>query len=98
MRSTCGWLRDDSSLLDFALRLNSRAMSHRCCHSSLLIRRQLEDVIHQQLRVVAIISLERSGDWTGEYPVLAVTPEKSRRHGRSRTDRLRVQNPALHPV
>ena len=36
-------------------------MSHGCRHSPLLICRQLEDVVDQQLRVIAIISLERRG-------------------------------------
>ena len=58
----------------------------------------VKDVVHQQLAVIAFISLERWRSRPGENPVVVLPLEQSRRHRRPRTDRLRIDNPALHPV
>src|SRR4029078_633184 len=71
--------------------------SHGARDPTLFLRSKLEDVINQQLTVILIITLERRWDWSCKYPSIILTPEKSRRHRRSRTYGLWVKNPALHP-
>ena len=46
-------------------------------HSPLFFRRQLEDVIHQQLACDLGCTLGTTGDGAGEYPMVILTPEKS---------------------
>src|SRR5579872_447937 len=73
-------------------------MSHGCAHSPLLFRCQLENVVHQQLRVILIVTLE--GCWRGprKDPVIILLLEEARGHRRTWADRLWVNNPALHPI
>src|ERR1700675_1217795 len=76
----------------------SPGMPHRCAHAALLLCGELEDVVHQQLGMALIITLERSRRRPGKNPVIVLPLEKSGRHRGPRADRLRVDNPAFHPV
>ena len=73
-------------------------MTHCRGHTTLFFRRELEYVIHKQLGVVRLISLERGRGWTGKHPMIIFPLKQSRRHGCAGTDCLRVDDPALDPV
>src|SRR5208337_1448944 len=61
-------------------------------------RSQLEQVADQQLRVVAVISLERRRCGTGENIMVRLELEQAGRHGRAGIDQSRVENPMAGPI
>jgi hypothetical protein len=53
------WMRFHGSLFQVALRLQGGfRMRHGCCHSTLLLGRELEDVIREQFAMISRIALE----------------------------------------
>src|ERR1700687_1066877 len=73
-------------------------MPHGRAHAPLLFRGELQDVIHQQPRLILIIPPERRRSRAGEDPVIVFPLEQSGRHGSTRADGLRVNDPAFHPI
>src|ERR1700740_3307962 len=75
----------------------SRA-AHRRAHSALLFRSELENIFDEELGVVLVVSVERSGRGAGEGPAIVLALEESGRHGGAGADGLRVDDPALDPI
>src|SRR5438552_359462 len=76
----------------------STRTAHGSANATLLFRRELQNVVDQKVRVILIIALERSGRRSGENPVAVIALEEARRHGRARSDGLRVEHPTFHPI
>src|SRR2546421_1329217 len=76
----------------------STRTAHGSANATLLFRRELENVVDQKLGVILIIALERSGRRSGENPVAVIALEEARRHGRARSNGLRVEHPTFHPI
>src|SRR2546429_6393430 len=73
--------------------------SHGCRNPPLFFRRELEDVIGQQLAMIFVVALERWRRRTRKNPLaILLLLEYSRWHRRSWADALRIGHPALHPV
>src|SRR5581483_2659842 len=80
------------------LRSCSTATGYLARHTSLFLRRELEDVPHKQLPMIFVVSLERWRCRPGEHIVIAFFAEQARRHRRAGTDALRIGDPALGPA
>src|SRR2546430_15056176 len=76
----------------------STRTAHGSANATLLFRRELQNVVDQKLGVILIIALERSGRRSGENPVAVIALEEARRHGRARSNGLRVEHPTFHPI
>jgi hypothetical protein len=50
---------------------------HRGCHVALLFRRELEDVIREQLAMISVISVECWWRWPGEDPLVVLLLEEA---------------------
>src|SRR5258706_9149751 len=72
--------------------------THGSADSALLFGGELENVIHQEFRLILVVAAERSGRRTGENPVAVFALEETGWHGGARTDSLRVDDPAFYPV
>src|SRR2546427_8004607 len=72
--------------------------AHGGTYSALLFRRELQDVVDQQFCLILVIAFERWRSRTGENPVAVFALEETGWHGGARTDGLRVDDPAFHPV
>src|ERR1700692_4678271 len=71
---------------------------HRRCYFPLFLWRQLEDVIGEQLAMIARITLERWRRRPSEDPLIVLLLEQAGRHRCSGAHCLRISNPALDPI
>src|SRR5580692_2944958 len=76
----------------------SPRVPHRGADAPLFLGRELEDVVHQELRLILVVALERRRSRPRENPVIIFAPKKPRRHGRTWTDRLGIDNPPFYPI
>src|SRR5580700_2411981 len=73
-------------------------MRHRRRHTPLFFRSQLEDVIGQQLAMIAVVPVKCRRRRTGENVSAAFRLEQARWHRRPRTDCGRIGDPPLYPI
>src|SRR5208282_3017886 len=75
------WMRIDGRLFAIGLAQDgSFSMRHGRGYSPLFFRGQQEDVIRQQLPMITHIALEGWRRRSGEYPLIILLLEKTRRH------------------
>src|ERR1700676_5576389 len=74
------------------------AASHGSGDTALLFRSEVENIIHEQLGVILIVTLERGRRRTGEHPMVVLALKQTGGHRGARTDGLRINDPAFNPV